>query len=282
MKIPKYFLVILLSISMITNFLLTSCDKTSTEITSTTEKSSSTAKTESQDEIDVHDITFGTINGEYNASTQCFEFYIGISNSQGNLFAADFDATLKISSPANIILKSENIKGNASEFKEYVTQYSGIQTLYQVSIKISDLKDIGFTSGILNIHVTCQDQEIDQSYNLIMPVLINLPPLPQEIGNFADLEWTKIKITDIHYEILPTGSVYLYFSGQKTFDPHGNFYRHTFKIGWRLYDSKNNLINNGTVYSPEISVGESFKDIKEIIFDLKPGETYTLQILSVS
>lgn len=67
-------------------------------------------------------------------------------------------------------------------------------------------------------------------------------------------------------------SVKLYVSGTKTYDDDGDKYSSSVTVGWKLYDMNNNVVESGTVYSPGVSIGESFVDAWTYIdTDLKPG-----------
>lgn len=49
-------------------------------------------------------------------------------------------------------------------------------------------------------------------------------------------------------------------------------------ITYKLYDSENYIVGNGTVWAGKLSKGDKFKNVKEYIYNLKPG-TYRLEIL---
>ncbi len=67
-------------------------------------------------------------------------------------------------------------------------------------------------------------------------------------------------------------SVKLYVSGTKTYDDDGYKHSSSVDVGWKLYDMNNNVVESGTIYSPGVSIGESFVDAWTYIdTDLKPG-----------
>ena len=49
------------------------------------------------------------------------------------------------------------------------------------------------------------------------------------------------------------------------------------KIACKLYDSDEYLIDTGTVYLKSLDNGDKFKDNSIIIYDVTPGETYSLR-----
>lgn len=71
--------------------------------------------------------------------------------------------------------------------------------------------------------------------------------------------------------------MYFYITGEKTYDSKGNNYSRSCKIGWKLYDSEGYVIQDGTVYTTSLQVGEKFKDRETRIYDvITPGEQYRL------
>ena len=51
-------------------------------------------------------------------------------------------------------------------------------------------------------------------------------------------------------------------------------------VSYKLYDSEGYLSDSGQIYlGTSLSVGDKFKDDSLTIYDLMPGETYTLQLL---
>ena len=86
---------------------------------------------------------------------------------------------------------------------------------------------------------------------------------------------------EIRYEIEDEDLI-LYYSGEKTYDQKGNNYSQSCKVGWKLFDSEGYVVTSGTFYTPNIAVGEKFRDKTEKAYGcIKPGETYTLKISDV-
>ena len=86
--------------------------------------------------------------------------------------------------------------------------------------------------------------------------------------------WKKRHILDEkdYYSSDNEFSVKLFVSGKKTYDANGSNYSSYVPVGWKLYDSNGSVVETGTVYSPDIAVGESFTDAYGYIStDLKPG-----------
>lgn len=112
---------------------------------------------------------------------------------------------------------------------------------------------------------------------------IDLPETPILVGNYTvdDILDSEYIITDISYDVNGT-CVYLYFTGEKTYDIHGNGYAQSCKIGWQLVESDGSIADSGTFYSPNIAVGERFKNQLDISDGfITAGKSYTLKILDI-
>lgn len=108
---------------------------------------------------------------------------------------------------------------------------------------------------------------------------LRIPDLPMAVENKAGSTLKgHCEITEITYEfdydasgkpICLTG----YFSGEKI-----GGYKNTSErcmISWKLYDSKNSVVDSGTLYTPSLAVGERFSSESVILFyepdGLEPG-----------
>lgn len=119
---------------------------------------------------------------------------------------------------------------------------------------------------------------------------LSLPSLPKTLDYKDDYDGTvyhSVKITDITYKFdydLSDDAISLkvYFSGTKTYDENGPGQSDECYVGWKIYDSNNNVIDTGTFYSPSIAEGESFVNKEESIIstydNIKAG-AFRLEIL---
>lgn len=114
-------------------------------------------------------------------------------------------------------------------------------------------------------------------------VEINLKnALPQSINNsgYGDKLEASFRITDFSYTSSGTSATII-FSGEKTYDSNGSGQSRSVKVGWKLYNSEGYVIDDGTASGTSIKVGEKFKNCKDNIYSLEPGE-YTLEFMSVN
>lgn len=119
----------------------------------------------------------------------------------------------------------------------------------------------------------------------VSDINILLPSLPFAANYYGILEGTAMSsynVTDISYEI-DDGNLVIYFAGEKTYDRNGNKNSSSCFIGWKLVDSDGYVIDSGNAISPEICVGEKFRNVEEHSWQtLKPGKTYRLILLEAN
>lgn len=118
---------------------------------------------------------------------------------------------------------------------------------------------------------------------------IKLPQTPVTIHDYRydDSIKTSCKITSVRWEIGYYSEssrdvwIYLYWSGEQTYNYEGNNISSSCGIGYKLYDSEGYVVDSGTSSSTPVQKGEKFKDALITIPDLDPNESYTLEFLDV-
>lgn len=124
--------------------------------------------------------------------------------------------------------------------------------------------------------------EIGVRDNLIINVTI--PATPILVSYSTGSTVTSCQISDITYEVKDwydgKASLHIYLSGEKTFDGYDDSYSRSCKIGWKLYDESNAVVDSGNCYSSDCRVGEQFKNAEIYTYNLTPGD-YRLEILNV-
>jgi len=120
-----------------------------------------------------------------------------------------------------------------------------------------------------------------------------IPELPAEyaLREYGERLRSVVCITEISYTFSYAGngkvSLKANLSGVKTYDHKGKNNSSVCHIGWKLYDSSNNVVSSGISYTPNLVTDETFVDLEvALIFssdsDAKePGE-YTLALLDVN
>lgn len=93
---------------------------------------------------------------------------------------------------------------------------------------------------------------------------------------------SSCSVTDISFEV-SGDDLYIYFTGKKTYDYRGSGQSDSCVIGWKLYDSNNNVIASSSTSTLGIAVGEGFVKAKGYAWDcITPGGSYRLVIMDVN
>ncbi len=121
--------------------------------------------------------------------------------------------------------------------------------------------------------------------NFKSPISIALPSMPSilyeydyrnNIEQIYEISSITYSISKKNYD--DTYTVTIYFTGRKNYDYRGAGQSTSVKIGWKLYDKNNYVVDSGTCYSPSVCKGDNWK-ADETIFYVIAGD-YTLKILN--
>jgi hypothetical protein len=183
-----------------------------------------------------------------------------------------------------------------SDFGTWTSALRGSQTLASIYIPISSIKKGKSDSGKIHFKVYHEGSfEFDEStlstsdLPYISPVdnfKLSLPEVPKKISYISSWD-NKIQhtfnITNISYKVeesydLKSVELYIYFSGEKTYDVNGSNNSDYGYISWRIIDKEGFVIETGNHFTSDLKVGDKFKDAEEWIYDLAPGE-YILEIM---
>ena len=109
------------------------------------------------------------------------------------------------------------------------------------------------------------------------PVYIHLPETPIIIDSYADL----FRIDEIGFNAKAHSyddkyTLYLYFTGEKTFGRQNEY----IKIEYKIYDAEGYVVYSGSHFTDELSPGEKIKNSDSFATSLEAGE-YTLKITNV-
>ena len=207
--------------------------------------------------------------------------WIRLCDENNNQYIAPFIVEIKIINENGKTVYNEIKTIKSEDFKKYSTYYYG--PLAEISISKEDIIKDNVDTGTIYLKVynpgyfmTGENGERKGPITGLADKL-ELPTLPVTIVNSN--AW--VKITNVTYEV-SGDDLYIYFTGEKTYDSKGSSYSRSCKIGWKLYDSEGYLVDSGIAYTDALKVGEKFKNKKEYCWDvIEPGMTYRLELVSV-
>lgn len=221
-----------------------------------------------------------------NPGTNDYSLFFGLLNSKDEYIAADVNVDIRIVNDVGEEVYSATKSVTVDDFGDYESKIAGKQYLANVRIPASDIKDGKSNNGTVYMTVykddTVRFDEVNCSALYCLPVAdvqVIAKELPVELnvkGYDGSIEST-ISITDLSYTfekgLLP--QLKITFSGVKTY---GNSSSYDI-ICYKLYDSEGYLIDSGDVFLMSLDVGDKFKDDSIMVYDITPGEEYTLQFV---
>ena len=220
-----------------------------------------------------------------------FYFLFSFLDENDNEMKCGATVKIRIVNSKNETVYSKTHTVTEKDFGIWENKYYNEEWLAaSIYIHDSDITPGLSTSGKIYYTITASDGSywkecsLDISGDLpVKQAKIILPTLPKTITEFSysGNVYSTVKITNITYEI-SDDDLYIYFTGEKTYDMEGDRYSSTCVVGWKLYDSEGYIVDSGTFYSPKIAVGEKFRDEEDYAWDvIEPGEVYTLVISNV-
>jgi len=159
---------------------------------------------------------------------------------------------------------------------------------YQACIYIDAQDVLPSTSSQGTLYFTVSGDDFffeETSMNIyelpILPTVVKLPELPLKLNHldYYGKITTTVQITDISYEIINGDSLYMYFTGEKTYEA-ANTYDESCGFQWKLYDAEGYLIDHSSAYISGLETGDKFKNYEGYSFyTITPGQSYTLELL---
>ena len=224
-----------------------------------------------------------------NPGTNDYSLFFGLLNNKERYIAADVTVDIRIVNDAGEEVYSATKSVTSKDFGNYKSQIAGKQFFANVRIPASDIKSGKSNDGTVYLTVYKDDDvrfdEVNCTALSCLPVAdveLDAKDLPIELevkGYDGNVE-SIIRITDVTYvyEKDFTPQLQITFSGQKTVGDTSGYDI----ISYKLYDSNGYLTDSGSVYLSNLSAGDKFKDNSIIVYDITPGEKYTLQFSEYS
>jgi hypothetical protein len=226
---------------------------------------------------------------QYNEGTNDYSVFFALLNDSERYVSADVDADIRIVNDNG----EEVYKGTHSVSKEdfgyYSSQAAGEQYLANLKIPASNIT--AGTSAKGKVYITIYKDEFlrfdevncEALYCLpIKDVQINATSLPKDIiikGYDGKIE-SKIRVESVTYiyekEFAPQLKITV--TGTKTYGSSSSYDM----IKYKIYDSKKFVVEDGIFYLSSLCSGDKFKNDSIIIYDVVPGETYSIDFFEYS
>ena len=226
---------------------------------------------------------------QYNEETKDYSLFFGLCDKNDNFVSADAFVAIRIENENGDIVYEGTKSITKSDFGTYTNQIDGERFL--ANVRIAEAEVLEGTSSNGTVYFTVSDEktisfdECNCAALYCLPVKAihltagSLPIELQQKGYTGSIE-SKVRITDVQYIVdssLSLSRMTVVLSGEKTY---GSSELSHDIISYKLYDSEGYMVDSGQVYlGTSLSVGDKFKDDSLVLYDLMPGESYTLQLL---
>lgn len=227
---------------------------------------------------------------QYNEGTEDYSLFFGLCDKSEKYVSASATVDIRIVNDNDELVYEGTKEVTENDFGSYSNQIAGERYLADVRIDMDEIAEGSSSSGIVYFTVNNpQHFSFDESNCTAYACLptkgieVNVDSLPIELEQ-KDYDGTiesKVIITDVSYEYdegYGYPSITFTISGEKTYG--NNDLLGADIINYKLYDSDGYLVDSGQVYlGTTLSEGDKFRDDSIMVFDVTPGERYTLQLL---
>ena len=227
---------------------------------------------------------------QYNEGTNDYSLFFGLLNDKDKYISADVDVDIRIEDEAGNELYKATRSVSKRDFSYYTSQVAGEQYLANIRIKASEISEGTTSSGTVYLRVykanVVQFDEVNCKALYCLPtkgVTLTVDGLPTEIAikGYDGRTESVIRVEEFEYTyddgIMPQLKVTL--KGTKTSGSSKSGYD---IITYKLYDSAGYLVTSSNLYLKAMDSGDKFKDDTIVLYDIKPGENYTLKLSEYS
>lgn len=227
---------------------------------------------------------------QFNEETNDYSIFFGLLNKNEEYISADVDIDIRIVNENDEEVYKGTKSVSKNDFGYYISQTSGEQYLANVRIATSEITRGKSSNGKVFITVYKSDivrfDEVNCSALYCLPIgdiqLASDPfPLELKVMGYDGTTESIIQVNDMSYQFEKGFSPQLKITifGEKIYGNNSSGYD---IIGYKLYDSAGNMVDANNIFLSSLSVGDKFKDDSTIIYDIIPGESYTLKLVEYS
>lgn len=226
---------------------------------------------------------------QYNPGTDDYSLFFGLLDEAGEAVSANVDADIRIvnDNGEEVFAATKSVTGD--DFGYYESKAAGTQYLANIHISASEIKTGTSSNGTVYFTVykgnAVRFDEVNCVALYCLPVsdielIVDNLPVELKVKGYDGRTQSIINITEVSYvfekEYIPQLKITLI--GQKTYGSNSVYDI----IAYKLYDSEEFLIDSGMVYLRSLDNGDKFKDDSIVIYDVIPGETYSLRLIEYS
>ncbi len=228
---------------------------------------------------------------QYNEETEDYSLFFGLQDFNDKYVSADATVDIGIVNENDEVVYEDTKEVTKNDFGTFTNQVKGDRYLCDVRIDKDEIEEGSSSNGTVYFTVNNPDQfSFDESncdaYACLPTkgIEVSVGTLPLELekqGLWGSVE-SKVNITDIAYdydEVYGSPSITFTIAGEKTYESSDSTGYDI--VSYKFYDSEGYLVDSGQVYlGTNLSKGDKFKDDSLVIYDVTPGESYTLELLN--
>lgn len=224
---------------------------------------------------------------QYDETSETYSLFFALCDSAGRNISADAQVDVRIVNGDEETVYTGSHDIHEEDFGLYTNQSEGERLLANVKIPASDISQGTSSEGTVFFTVSgssfafdeCSIEILDDLPLKAIDIRTDQLPVELNIQDYGSASHSTIRIDEvsaIQDEYLPDQAV-IVLQGEKI---HGSGTYDSFD--YKLYDSDEQLVDNGIVMLSGLSEGERFEDDSLMLFGLVPGERYTLRFIGHS
>lgn len=222
---------------------------------------------------------------QYNEGTDDYSVFFALLTKEGQYVSADANVDVRIVNDDGVEVYRRTHFVGEDDFDYYSNQVKGERYLADIRIPASHLTAGTNANGKVYLTVynedTLQFDEVNCIAFYCLPVMdiqlaANGLPAEIDVKGFSGEVEAKIKVEEVSYtyDNEYTSQLNISISGTKTYGGPSSLYD---VIAYKLYDSEGYVIHAGSVFLKDLVEGDKFRDDSITIFDVIPGEMYTIE-----
>lgn len=221
---------------------------------------------------------------QYNEGTNDYSIFFALLKKADQYVSADVDVDVRIVNDNGSEVYKATHFVTEDDFGYYTNQTAGEQFLANLRIPASEIVSGTVNSGKVYLTVYKDDylrfDEVNCDALYCLPVLdvqlvVDELPVELNVTGFGGGVESKIEVEEVTYIYNKdlTSQLQIAIAGTKTYGGAKSTYD---IISYKLYDSEGYVVASGNVYLSGLAQGDKFRDDSISVFDVIPGETYTL------
>ena len=222
---------------------------------------------------------------QYNEGTDDYSVFFALLTKSDRYVSADVDVDIRIVNDDGVEVYKSTHSVTKDDFGYYTSQVAGEEYLANVRIPASQINAGTNANGKVYLTVYKGDflrfDEVNCTALYCLPIMdtyLVAEGLPAEINvkGYDGKSESKIKIEAVTYTYDKeyTSQLKITVTGSKTFGETSSFYD---TIAYKIYDSDGYMVDSGHVFLRNLTAGDKFKDDSIVVYDVIPGETYTIK-----